>query len=75
MPTVKEDPSEAGFSQDSRVSQPIDGLVGAKDADPRKKQATKQLAKIPEQKGEGYLTAEALERHNQSVEVNPQFFK
>ena len=50
-------------------------MVGSKGLEPRKKQAVKQLARISEQKGEGFLTAEALELHNQKIKVNDKFFK
>jgi len=46
---VQEDArSEAGLSQDSRVSKPIEDLVGAKSQDPRKKLASKQLETVKE---------------------------
>jgi hypothetical protein len=36
MPSVKEDISD-GISQDSRISKPMDGIMGGKGVDPRKK--------------------------------------
>jgi hypothetical protein len=63
MSKIKEDVSESG-TQDSMISKPIDGMVGSKGLDPRKKQAQRQLAKISEQKGEGFLSKEALDLHN-----------
>ena len=68
------DQKSAAGSIDSRVSKPIEELVGAKNQDPRKKNQSK-LAAIPEKKKEGGLTTEALKKHEDSMMVNQKFFK
>lgn len=70
--TVPEDGSDL-YSQDSRISKPIEELVGAKWGDPRKKLAQKQMAKIPE--NTGGLSEEALQAHNAKLKVNEQFYR
>lgn len=71
---VAEDRSEAQ-SHDSRVSKPLEDLVGAQGQDPRKKLATKQLESIAEKQKEGFLSQDALAAHNANLKVNDQFYR
>ena len=71
---IAEQASDA-LSQDSRVSKPLEEVVGTKWGDPRKKNAQKRGGTAGGAQEGGVLSQEALQAHNAQQKVNQQYYR